>query len=132
VVHQISKRLVKWFKRYRDYKNPRWPPACGRHLEFVEKYKVAVLVLVGPKWYTKFQKDWSNGLKVIAIKKIQDGRRPAAANLDFLKNIKLWVLALVGLKWYTKFQKDWSNGLKVIAITKIQDGRRPAAAILDF
>jgi hypothetical protein len=82
--------------------------------------------------YTKFQKDRSNGLKVMRFSKIQDGRRPAAAIFDFLKNIKLRVSALVGPKWYTKFQKDWSNGLKVIAITKIQDGRRPAAAILNF
>jgi hypothetical protein len=28
--HKISKGSVKRFKSYRDLKNPRWPPACGR------------------------------------------------------------------------------------------------------
>jgi hypothetical protein len=41
VVHQISKRSVKRFKGYRDYKNPRWPPACVRHLGFSENFKDA-------------------------------------------------------------------------------------------
>jgi hypothetical protein len=36
VAHEISKRLVKRFKSYRDYKNPRWPPAYGRHLGFLK------------------------------------------------------------------------------------------------
>jgi hypothetical protein len=34
VGYQISKGLVERFKSYRDLKNPRWPPACGRHLGF--------------------------------------------------------------------------------------------------
>jgi hypothetical protein len=103
------------------------PPSC-----FLKILKWRILALVGPKWHTKFKKDRSNGLKVITITKIQDGRRPSAAILDFLKNLKLRVLTLVGPKWYTKFEKDRSNGLKLIAITKIQDGRRPTTAILDF
>jgi hypothetical protein len=32
--HQISKGSVERFKSYRDLKNPRWPPACGRRLGF--------------------------------------------------------------------------------------------------
>jgi hypothetical protein len=56
-------------------------------------------------------------LKVIAISKIQDGCRPAAAIFHFRK------FEHCG---FTKFQKDWSNSLKVIVITKIaakiQDG----------
>jgi hypothetical protein len=83
VVHQISERSVKRIKSYHNYKNPRWRPAYGRDLGFFEKYRAVVLAFVGPKWYTKFQKDWSNGLKVIVITKLQDGRRPAAAILDF-------------------------------------------------
>jgi hypothetical protein len=34
VGHQILNGPVKRFKSYRDLKNPRWPPACGRHLGF--------------------------------------------------------------------------------------------------
>jgi hypothetical protein len=34
------KGSVKRFKSYRDYKNPRWPPACGRHLGFFENVKI--------------------------------------------------------------------------------------------
>jgi hypothetical protein len=32
VVHQISRRSVKRFNGYGDYKKPRWLPAYGRHL----------------------------------------------------------------------------------------------------
>jgi hypothetical protein len=60
---------------------------------------------------TKYLNDRSNGLKVIAITKIQDGRQPTAVILDLLNNFKLQVLALVGPKWYTTFQNDRSNGL---------------------
>jgi hypothetical protein len=84
VVHQISKRSVKRFKSYRIFKNPRWPPACGRYLGFFQIIlKLQVVALVGTKWPTNFQKDQPNGLKVMIFSKIQDGRRPAAAILDF-------------------------------------------------
>jgi hypothetical protein len=43
------------------------------------------IALVGPKLATKFREDWSSGLKVIGIRKIQDARRPAADILDFSK-----------------------------------------------
>jgi hypothetical protein len=36
VAHQFSKRSVKGFKSYEILKNPRWPPACGRHLGFLK------------------------------------------------------------------------------------------------
>jgi hypothetical protein len=115
VAQRISKRWVKRFKSYHIFKNPGWPPACGRHLGFFEILKLEVVALGGLKWPTKFQKERSNGLKVIIFSKIQDGRRPATAILDFfMKILKLQVVALVGLKWPTKFQKDRSNGLKVI------------------
>jgi hypothetical protein len=54
MVHQISKRSVKWFKSYRDYKNSRWPQACGRHLGLSKNLKLRVIALVRPKLTTKF------------------------------------------------------------------------------
>jgi hypothetical protein len=57
----------------------------GRHLGFLLNKKIAGFSPVGPKWYTKFQKDRSNSQKLIAITKIQDGRRPTAAIFDFFK-----------------------------------------------
>jgi hypothetical protein len=65
---------------------------------FVKKKKLRVLVPGCPKLYTKFQRDWSNCLNVIALTKIQDGRQPTAAISEFLKILKLRVLALVGPK----------------------------------
>jgi hypothetical protein len=70
VVRQILKRSVKRFKRYHDYKNPRWPRPTAAILDFLKIFKLQVLALVGPKWHTKFQKDRSSSLNVIAITKI--------------------------------------------------------------
>jgi hypothetical protein len=64
---------------------------------FLKILKLQLIALVGLKSPTKFQKDRSNGLKVMIFSKIQDGRWPAAAILDFLKILKLQLRALVGL-----------------------------------
>jgi hypothetical protein len=63
--------------------------------------KLRVVALVGPKWPTNSQKDRSNGLKVIAISKIEDGRWPAAAIMFFFI-FKLQLIALWGPNWSTK------------------------------
>jgi hypothetical protein len=82
-------------------------------------FMLRVVALVGPNWPTSFQKDRSNGLKVIVFSKIQVGRRRAAAIFNFFHIIlKLQVIALVFLKWPTKFQKVRSNGLKVMIFSK--------------
>jgi hypothetical protein len=50
---------------------------CGSEVKIL-KLQVA---LVGLKWSTKFQKDWSDGLKDIAFTKIQDGGKPPSCFL---------------------------------------------------
>jgi hypothetical protein len=50
---------------------------------FFKIFKLQLVTVVGLKWPTKFQKNRSNGVKVMIFSKIQDGRRPAAAILDF-------------------------------------------------
>jgi hypothetical protein len=77
--HQFSKRSVKGFKSYEIFKNPRWPPACGRHLGFFLKIlELQVIALVGLKWPTKFQKDRQHGLKLCDFQKskMAAGMRP--------------------------------------------------------
>jgi hypothetical protein len=75
-------------------------------------------------WWCENAHQISNRLvkqfKSIAISKIQNGRRPAAAILDiFIIIWKVRVTDLLGPKLGSKFRKDRSSGLKVIAISKM-------------
>jgi hypothetical protein len=84
VGHQISKESVERFKSYRDLKKSKM--AAGLRLaitDFIKFEHFGVIVLVGPKLATKFQKNRSSGSKVIEFEEIQDGRRPTAPILDF-------------------------------------------------
>jgi hypothetical protein len=69
--HQISKGSFKRFKSCLIFKNPRWPPAYGCHLDFFIK-KIWVITLVDLKLFNTFQIDRLSGLDVIAISKIQN------------------------------------------------------------
>jgi hypothetical protein len=50
VGHQILKGSVKRFKSFNDLKkNPRWPPASGRHLGFLKIGTLRVIALARQK-----------------------------------------------------------------------------------
>jgi hypothetical protein len=81
VVHQISKGSVKRFKSYRNYKNPRWPPAYGRHLGFFENFKVAGCSSCGSQVAHQISKRSVKRFKGYRNYKIQDGGRPPSCFL---------------------------------------------------
>jgi hypothetical protein len=79
----------------------------------------ASLALGGSTMTTKFKRDSSNGLNVIAITKIQDGRRSDGRHLGFFETMKVAVYRPWGPHLSTKLsrlQQFNDNG------AKIQDG----------